>query len=592
VIRPGDSVVHTNPKRKRGKSVAAPRWRFGLVWRPAARVVAAWHIIRSRLAIPLAFIAALAGCTHSAPTPASRSGDDTAKIEQASGIFSYVAATLNGLAEFDAVQSNPRDIFDLNEAARRALESGVPPALVSQLNQWIVLQSPLSDWRRDAMLDTLPEPLRKAPQLRNLDAMAFARADGIDLRQAIWLRDASNWSAGATQDDLERARRLFDWVVRNIQLDAPDDTDAVPRLAWQTMLLGHGGALDRAWLFILTARQQGLDVVMLARPAPEGEPQPWVCALLHEGNLYLFEPRLGLPIPGPQAKGIATLAQVAADDGLLRHLDLDDEHRYSMSADDIQKLVALVEASPMYLAQRMALLESQLAGDQSVVLSVDAQALAERLRGVKHVSEVRLWPLPYERLAEQARLGRKGRERLAADFEPFIVPFPRQSKKKLEFVPALWKGRVLHLMGQFSGERGAMRYYQLSRPSDADIERGLGFSQEDMEDLQGKFSPDEWQHAGNRYALLAPIAKHDASYWLGLVAYERGNYKTAADYFTKRTLDVNAESPWRAGAVYNLARAQEALDLTEGAVSLYRDYGSPQRHGNLLRARWLNSAGK
>lgn len=544
-----------------------------------------------RLATCLTLLALLAGCAdRSAPTISKPADDNTAKAEQAIDILNYVAGLLNSPAEADAVESTSWDILDYNEAARRALESGVPPVLVPQLNQWIVSQSPLAEWRRDPLLETLPKPLQKLPQVDELAAMGYSPPDGLDLRQAIWLRDASNWAAGETRDDLERARRIFDWIVRNVQLDPPYSGNAVPRQAWQTLLLGHGPAIDRAWLFILMARQQGLEVVMLGSREGDGAAaETWLPALFHESELYLFEPELGLPVPGPGGEGIATLAQVAVDDALLRHLDLDDEHRYYKRAADVQEVTVLIEASPMYLAQRMALLESQLAGDESVVLSLDASALAERLRSAKHVAEVRLWPLPYERMAEQARLGRKGRQQLAADFEPFMVPFPRQLKKKVELTPALWKGRVRHLLGQFRGEQGAMKYYQLSRPSDEAIVKGPALTPVEMEDLKGKVPLDEWNAGLQRYIQLAPIAKHDASYWLGLIAYESGNYQTAADYLSKRTLDVNPNSPWRSGALYNLARAEEALGLDDDAIETYRQIESPQQYGDHLRARWLEA---
>ncbi|HVX10786.1 MAG TPA: tetratricopeptide repeat protein [Pirellulales bacterium] len=548
-----------------------------------------------RFAAPLIALSLLVGCNDSAPPKASSSADDnTAKIEQAVTILDYIAGLINHPTESDAVESTSWDIIDLNEAALRALESGVAPALVPQLNQWIVLQVPLADWRREPLINTLPADLQKSSQLKELADMGFGRADGIDLRQAIWLRDASNWAAGGSAEDLERAQRIFDWIVRNIQLD-PDD-DAIPRQAWQTMLLGHGPAIDRAWLFALMARQQGLDVVMLATPTgtetnadKNAAIQPWLPALFHEGDFYLFEPALGLPVPGPGGQGIATLAQVAADDSLLRQLDLDDDHHYGKSSADVQNLTVLIEASPLYLSQRMALLESQLAGEQNVTLSLDASALAGRLRSAKHVADVRLWPLPYERLADQARLGKSGRQRLAIDFEPFVVPFPKQVKKKVELLPALWKARVRHLLGEFVGEDGALRYYQLSRLADADMGRGPVLTPVEEEDLRGKVTPDEWQTAVNHYVHVAPVAKHDASYWLGLIAFEQKNYKTAADHFSKRTLDVNQNSPWRSGALYNLARAQEALGLTSDAVEVYRQIESPQRHGNLLRARWLET---
>lgn len=545
-----------------------------------------------RFAICLILCVAAAGCDHQAPRPTTTSSastaEETANADQATKVLAYVAGMLNGLADYDAVDTSPRDLFDLNDSARRALESGVPPSLVSQLNQWIVLQAPLSDWRRDPLLDTLPARLQKLPQLQDLETMGFSPPDGLELRQAVWVRDLSNWVAGETQDDLERARRLFDWVVRNIQLD-PDAETETPRLAWQTLLLGHGTAIDRAWLFILMGRQQGLDIVMLAPSPADGEStaEPWLPALLLDGELYLFEPTLGLPIPGPKGEGIATLSQIAADDGLLRRLDLDNDHPYAKTSAEVQAMTALIEASPTYLAQRMALLESQLAGEQKVILSLDATALAGRLRECQHVSEARLWTLPYERLLVQAKLGTKGKQQMAIEFEPFIIPFPRPLKKKIDFVPALWKGRVLHLLGKFTGEEGAMRYYQLARLPNADIERGPALSLEDQEVLRGKVTQEDWQLAVNRYSQLAPVAKHDASYWLGLIAFERENYKTAADFLAKRTIDVDANSPWRAGALYNLARAQEALDLTDDAVSLYRQIESPQRHGNSLRARWL-----
>lgn len=529
---------------------------------------------------------ALAGCPHQLSTETTSAQQET-NVDQAADILGYVAGVLNGLGSYDSVDTNARDIFDMNDAARRALETGVPGSLVSQLNQWIILQSRLADWRRDPLLATLPEQLQKLPQLADLETMGFSPPDGIELRQAMWLRDASNWAAGETQNDLERAKRLFDWVVRNIQLDATDDADA-PRLAWHTLLLGHGPAIDRAWLFMLLARQQGLDVVMLACPPTDGDspPQPWVPALVLNEELYLFEPALGLPIPGPDGRP-ATLAQAAGDDGLLRQLDLDDEHPYEMTSARLQAVTAMIEASPMYLSQRMALLESQLAGEQKVVLSVDAASLADSLRQCKHVADARVWALPYERLAAQARLGLKGKQRLAAEFEPFVVPFPREVKKKVVMVPALWKGRVLHLLGEFSGEEGAMRYYQVSRPSESELARGPAILQEERADLRGKITNDEWRQAANRFSQLAPMAKHNASYWLGLIAFESQNYTTAADYFAKRTIDVDVNSPWRAGALYNLARAEEALDQTEDAVSVYRQIESPQRHGNLLRARWL-----
>ena len=64
---------------------------------------------------------------------------------------------------------------------------------------------------------------RRWPSLavvRDLDKMQFSVYDGCSLLEAVWLRDLSEWARGPQADELQQVCRLFDWVVRNIQLDA------------------------------------------------------------------------------------------------------------------------------------------------------------------------------------------------------------------------------------------------------------------------------------------------------------------------------------------------------------------------------------
>ena len=58
--------------------------------------------------------------------------------------------------------------------------------------------------------------------------------------------------------------------------------------------------------------------------------------------------------------------------------------------------------------------------------------------------------------------------------------------------------------------------------------------------------------------------KQDASYWSGLIAYQRGNYPAAVDYFARRTLEFMPDGPWTDGARYNLARTFEAAGEPSG----------------------------
>ncbi len=328
-----------------------------------------------------------------------------------------------------------------------------------------------------------------------------------------------------------------------------------------------------------------------AAPVPLADLQPWCVAVLVDGKLYLFDPRRGLPIPAPGPIAVdrggqldihpATLAQVAADDRLLRRLDVDPTHPLPIKAADLKHVVLLVEGSPQYLAKRMKLLESRLAGKQRMVLTARPAAQARRLvQAAGGKATAQLWALPYETLQRRRRLGPQGIiPQLVA-----LLPFYAYTSSPLH------RGRVLHLKGRFSGETGATACYQAARPSNEDITAAA--SKRRTADI-GR----NCRRSNNSTPSATPTCcrpwrvrgKQDASYWLGLVAFEQGNYPSAIDYFTQRTLAAIPNSPWLVGASYNTARAYEASGQPKKAEEwYYRPQAfSPSTYGNVLRATWL-----
>jgi hypothetical protein len=281
----------------------------------------------------------------------------------------------------------------------------------------------------------------------------------------------------------------------------------------------------------------------------------------------------------------ATLSEAAADPAVLRNLDLDDTTPYPVRAKDVEEVVALIAASPAELSRRMALVESQLAGKQRLVLTVDASGQAERFTANEHVRKAELWPLPYVTLAQQLSL--KDHPRLIQKRMTEMAPFQVGPNAPL------WKGRALHFKGRFVGEESATHYYQIARPSDRELENLSEIYFQAFKGAQPEADATKLREAAlQRAAADKPLfvrAKQDASYWLGLVAYSRGTYPAAIDYLAKRTLAASPDGPWTHGARYNLARTYEASGETHEAISqLAADPLSPARHGNLLRARWLN----
>lgn len=488
--------------------------------------------------------------------------------------------------------------------------------IAGRLTQWLQAQEPPAKWSLDPLVATLPKRLAEIPQLRQPEGRDMTVADVAALREAVWLRDVAAWAAGPKGDPLARAKSLFDWTVRNIQLE-PRPADETQRrvhaqLPWETLLLGRGTARDRAWVFVDLLRQQGLDAAILAiapeKPASGDERlQPWAVGVRIPGEpgkgeepLYLFDPQLGLTVARPDgfrrnSGGLqvapTTLGDLAAHPEWLQQMSADKDHPYSIRAEDLKRVVALVAAEPTGLSMRMKMIQSRLAGKQRMVLTSSPSVQAETWKRLKHVGGAELWLHPFETAYDESHLAQRESQQRAVRLFPFQVGSAGQGSHG----GGLWKARVLHLKGQFAGEDGAIAYYQAVRPSNealaeiagklADqhyqVRRQMPTSRNDQQLRQ------ESREQADIEVAVVTQAKQYASYWLGLIAYERGNFSGAIDYFARRTLEAAPNGRWTRGAEYNLGRSYEAAGERAKAIEQYRRSSDA---GQLLRAKWLEEA--
>ena len=446
--------------------------------------------------------------------------------------------------------------------------------LRDRLNQWLRNASVSGvSWQADPLVSTLSPQLRESKWLREAltaegqETGLFGPNDPRMLQQAMWLRDIARWAKRDGLTDLQVAEGLFDWTVRNIQLDEPDRS-AVVHQPWQALMYGHGTAAQRAWVFAELCRQRQLDVVMLAVAGGEA-PRWWLPALWSEGRLYLFDAQLGLPLPGNQRGDVATLSELVAEPELLKQLDLDEQQTYPIRGEALQQIEAQLITSPLQLSRRAALLERQLQGDGFAVLSTDSQRIVKELAEHEHLSAVRLWPQPFQALLDEREMNASQRKQAALRFLTFAQR------------PRLWKARVLHFQGT-KEIPSSERNNPLARPD-------LGHERATTLYLDPRIRPPR--------SLLSKIepskraiynrVKIDASYWLGLLRFDLGEYEVAAHWLLERTLQGEPNGPWTAAARYNLARTYEALGQKEEAAKLLAADDSPQSYGNKLRARRL-----
>lgn len=442
--------------------------------------------------------------------------------------------------------------------------------LLERANQWLrSAEKQESTWQPEPLTAELAdaflnvEPLKSRLSVSGMQSGPFLATEARQFQQAIWLRDVSRWAKGEAVSPPAVAQALFDWTIRNVQLDPP----ALPGYVhqpWQALMYGHGTAEQRAWIFAELCRQQQLDVVMLATGN-----RFWLPAFLHDEKLYLFDTRLGLPMPASAPGQVATLAEVVENPQLLSNLDLGDELKYPITASDLQQLTAWLVASPLQLSRRAFRLEQALEGNQYVVLSADTQRLAKLLATHPNLTNKQLWPYPFESLLAERTMSRTQRFQARNRFEVFASR------------PRLWKARILHFQGT--------KEIPIEDRNDPLAQPDRGHQQATALYQDPRIRPP------NKLLAIVPPAKRalyqtakgDASYWLGLLSYDLGKYFVAQDWLARRTLAATPQGPWTTGAVYNLSRTEEALGNLSVAIQLLEADQSPQRHGNLLRARQL-----
>lgn len=427
------------------------------------------------------------------------------------------------------------------------------------------------------------EPAIKALQSPNWDIKDARHIEDCMLYYSLTAREAGNG------DELTRVRRIFDWIVNHVQLvpagslSVPDQRLGQAQARPHDVLLrgmatedGHGWS-ERGWLFISFCRQLGIDAGLLTFTPPKGkEPEVWICAVLIDKKAYLFDPRIGMPIPGPGGKGVATLDDAFADPQVLARLDLPGLSRYGTTCADLRgsstKIGVLIDSSPGYLSPKMQLLQRELVGKDRSLLFRDpaeqrdrfAEALGDRFGGVQ------LWDLPI--MVETSLFT-----------DPKFVEATLRSLDMFKPELPLLRARVQQLRGDTSEAIEA--YVQIRFADNLKLQFGDAQIAKKAKEAKMDGVPPQVQQALDAYS----------TYFLGLAHLDQNNPKQAEFFFNETLRLLPRYGPgqpfytmFRWGAQSNLGRLREARGDTLSATACYTDaVPTPQFHGDLLRAREL-----
>lgn len=524
-------------------------------------------------------------------------------------------------SQVNVSEIRPRETESDNLQTALAIVDGLDNADLSQatsaciynFNQWIEKHDDDSQWVTPSLLSALPIHLAGTGLVNNVGAKRFFPPDVNYLQEMSWISQIARWiqanevdhrkiwddhiPASVQREDrakLQKVLRMFDWTVRNVQLEplleypeVPEgETRTAPELGMpgpgysmavrDILVFGKGDWWQRARVLALLARQVDVSVVLLGLPAEFGEAkQPWLTACLIGDQLYLLDVKDGLPVLTEDGSAIATLHglrqnQKYAVTLLPASLEASGEEMLS-------GLVGLIEADVMSVSHRMAILEKYLTGDRQMKLTTMPNTLSRELRTKHAIEKSEIWVPTYEYYAFATALNAR-----ISEGDAGVIAFlkEKQDYQILEDMYQLKEGRFKSFRGLFDDfeigvgqetQRGSKTLLMSSRLSQDKIVK-VTTDRQVQEEL-GYVRPDEmsltaWQENLRRTKLIFVKTKDMASYMIGMIHMEQGNYSDAIDWLERRTLQIGVEDtpPASLDPNQNPIAQNPSLDLLSGLV--------------------------
>lgn len=498
-----------------------------------------------------------------------------------------------------------------------------------QLNTWAGSVEDPKEWKSSELLFSISPALRSIDFAQRLDKLEFGEPECEYLLQCQILSNVSKWVLDLPYRDplfakwleskkgqleqenfqrLETTLKLFDWTMANVGLiGSPKDveqlvtnpvsasSDQAPvfrQLPWQTLMFASGDRWERARLFTQLLFSQGIDSCVLALPSLSGATEDsalrlWCVGVPIQGEIYLFEPQWGLPIPSQENSGVATLREARTNANVLRRGKVPGLFEYPVEQKDLEQLVALVDFDPFAVGKTMATVQRSLVGANRIRLSTDVDTFQEVLQASAENLQVKLWNAPWLSYVYNKSV----RERLNEN-SPFSARYMERYGALVTDTP-ISRARMLHFKGKFDSsieEVGALRSYMDYRVDEQTL-REMMVSKDVQKDLglvRGEFEPLEVYNARLGVAqTYFRRSKFDVGMYLAMANMDLGKPKTAINWLTERTLQIKGSEYWHSHAYYLLGRMHEQVEDYVAAEEAYKFEASAQAAGNRIRLRKL-----
>jgi hypothetical protein len=230
-------------------------------------------------------------------------------------------------------------------------------------------------------------------EIVDITSPAMQPLDAYHVLSCLQLRDVADSLQLSSLPPLRRTLVAFDWVMRHVMLVSDDRERLQPPLV--VLDNGQGNAQERALVFLALIDQLNPDetagCMIAVAGASADRPRYWLPGVLvHEpkqinieqdrDNIYLFDTRLGLPLPGPDGPtSVATLAEIRKEPRLIESLALSKDWPYDVTPAQAAGAVPHLVLPLGALAPRLKVLEGWLKERQEAVhLTVNFQEMLKR----------------------------------------------------------------------------------------------------------------------------------------------------------------------------------------------------------------------
>lgn len=236
-----------------------------------------------------------------------------------------------------------------------------------------------------------------ADELVEIHSDTFTLLDGSYLEEGLLLRDAVRSLGVDRLPPPQQAEAAFAWISRQIRLL---ETPGLPVPPHYTLRRGRGTSFERSLAFLGLVRQLDLPGCIVAFAPEAGKtPDRLLPGVLVDKDIYLFDSRMGLPLPGVKPGAIATLTQLRNEPRLLEALNVDPRFAYDVTANHVANAEIYLCVPLSALSARMRYLEDLLSNSKNnkVNLWLDPIALQERFQKAAQAVPVRNWYQPEDR---------------------------------------------------------------------------------------------------------------------------------------------------------------------------------------------------